>query len=63
MIGPPVHRRVVVIVGVHGREHASRTWDITTGRHVKEVDLKHVHVNRLCHVQVSKGSTFTTLYR
>ena len=54
MIGPPVHRRVVVIVGVHGREHASRTWDITTGRHVKEVDLKHVHVNRLCHVHVSK---------
>ena len=60
MIGPPVHRRVVM-VGVQGREHATRTWDITRRRHVEEVDLKHLHVNRLCHVQVSKRSIVTTL--
>ena len=60
MIGPPVHGRVVIVV-VQGREHATRTWDITRRRHVEEAAIKHLDVNRLCHVQVSKGSIVTTL--
>ena len=62
MIGSPVHGRVVVIAGVQGREHASRTAPITRRRHVEEAAIKHLDVKRLCHVQVSKRSIVTTLY-
>ena len=50
------------MVGVQGREHATRTAHITRRRHVEEAAIKHLDVNRLCHVQVSKGSIVTTLY-